>query len=62
MTVHVIDDAGKPVAGASVAIKMTRHAFAFGCVYNPSRIVGPKAADPVNQRYRDTFSSTSTSG
>jgi len=55
LTVRVVDAAGKPVAGATVAVRMTRHAFPFGCVYNPSRVTGSTAGEPDSQTYRDTF-------
>ncbi len=55
LTVRVVDAAGKPLAGATVAIRMTRHGFPFGSVYNPSRIVGSNASHPDSQIYRDKY-------
>jgi GH35 family endo-1,4-beta-xylanase len=50
LTLHVTDAAGKPVAGADVRVRMTRHAFGFGSAVTAEMILrdGPDA-----QRYRD---------
>lgn len=55
LVVHVVDADGRPLAGAQVSVRMRRHAFGFGCVYNPSRIVGGKAAEPDSAIYREKF-------
>ena len=55
LTVRVTDAAGRPVAGAAVKVKQRRHAFAFGSVYHPMRIVGPDRDSTDNKTYRDRY-------
>lgn len=49
LRVAVVDQAGRPVSGASVQVRMQRHAFAFGTAVNAGRIMGSK---PDDERYR----------
>ncbi len=60
-TVRVTDAGGKPVAGATVHVQMTRHAFGFGCAVTAFRVADRK--DPANEAYRkkilDLFNSGS---
>ncbi len=51
LSINVVDSAGKPVPDASVSIKMTRHAFAFGSAIAATDLLG---ITPDDQRYRDT--------
>ncbi len=53
LVISVVDRSGKPVAGATVHVRMTRHAFAFGSCYSPRRILDN--ASPDNEKYRKTF-------
>lgn len=55
LRVRVVDAAGNPVANADVAVRMTRHAFPFGGVYNPARITGSRHDQPVSETYRQVF-------
>lgn len=55
LTIQVVDAQGRPVNGAEVSVEMTRHAFGFGCVYNPRRIAGQRANDPESIEYRKRF-------
>ena len=55
LTVHVIDAAGKPVAGVTVTIEQQRHAFPFGCVYSPNLIVGPESETPFAKEYQKRY-------
>jgi GH35 family endo-1,4-beta-xylanase len=50
--VAVVDEQGRPVPGAVVAIEQTRHAFLFGC----NIFLWGKAGSPADeQTYRDRF-------
>ncbi len=40
LTVKVLDDRGRPVAGAKVAVRMTKHRFGFGSALNLQLIAG----------------------
>ena len=51
LTVRVTDSNGKPVSGATIQIRMLRHAFAFGCVYNDSRFPGQSPDDLAYQKH-----------
>ena len=54
--VRVVDAAGKPVSGASVAIEQTRHDFLFGCnIYKFGRYDTPEKNDAYAQRFADLF-------
>ncbi len=54
LSVLVQDSSGKPVPGASVKIKMLRHAFGFGSAVNAHFLHwGPESPD--RERYRSTF-------
>src|SRR5690554_6293390 len=55
LVVQVVDAQGQPVRGAQVRVQMQRHAFSFGCVYNPRRIAGAAADDPESAIYRRKF-------
>ena len=46
LTVRVTDAAGRPVKGAEVAVKMTRHAFPFGSAISSTYIQFSKERDP----------------
>ena len=55
LTVEVVDASGRPVPDAAVHVWMTRHAFAFGSVYNANLVAGPDAAKPAAAAYRKKF-------
>jgi GH35 family endo-1,4-beta-xylanase len=55
LTVEVIDQDGVPVDGASVHIRMQRHAFPFGSVYKTRWFHGPAAGTGTAGKYRQTF-------
>lgn len=55
LSIEVVDASGQPVQGAQVSVRMRRHAFEFGCVYNVSRIVGGAASQPDSRIYREKF-------
>lgn len=44
---RVLDAAGKPVAGAQVRVRMTRHAFPFGTAAVGARIMGTRPEDEI---------------
>ncbi|MCX6997593.1 MAG: endo-1,4-beta-xylanase [Kiritimatiellaeota bacterium] len=48
--VRVVDAAGKPVAGAQIAVIQTAHEFLFGC-----NIYEFKSGDPYRQRFAELF-------
>jgi len=48
--VRVVDEAGKPVEGAQVRVRMTRHAFQFGCAVDAWELVNE--ADPGTAQYQ----------
>lgn len=52
LTIKVVDASGQPVSGATVEMKMTRHAFVFGSCYSPDRILG---TTPEDEKYRAIF-------
>jgi GH35 family endo-1,4-beta-xylanase len=54
LRISVTDAAGRPVAGASVTVRMTRHAFPFGAVFHPDVLDHPRFA-PFRDRYLETF-------
>jgi GH35 family endo-1,4-beta-xylanase len=45
LTVTVVDAAGKPVPNATVKVRMTKHAFAFGSAVQARRVAGESAED-----------------
>ena len=56
LNVAVVDAAGQPVADAQVAVKMKRHAFVFGSVYNPTKILDTgEAAEKYKQVFLENF-------
>ena len=55
LIVEVVDAAGRPVPGADVHVRMTRHAFAFGSVYTTNLVAGPDAGTPAAAVYREKF-------
>jgi GH35 family endo-1,4-beta-xylanase len=55
LTVRVTDADGKPVAGASVQIRMLRQGFPFGCDYNDDCFDATQSNSSDNQAYRDHF-------
>jgi endo-1,4-beta-xylanase len=50
LSINVVDSNGKPVPDATVSIKMTRHAFAFGSAIAAKDLMG---ITPDDQHYRD---------
>ena len=54
LTVQVTDARGQPIPDAAVAVKMTRHAFAFGSCVNAGALF-PDAETPDTPRYRETI-------
>ncbi|HEV7300348.1 MAG TPA: endo-1,4-beta-xylanase [Tepidisphaeraceae bacterium] len=52
LTVTVVDAAGKPVPDATVAVRMTKHAFPFGSAVQARRIAGDS---PEDARYRQAI-------
>lgn len=55
LAIKLVDLSGKPVENASVHVQMTRHAFAFGSVYNTRWFHGSKADTADGEKYRQTF-------
>jgi len=55
LIVHVVDATGQPVGGATVVVEMRRHAFPFGCAYDPNAIVGPGAQTAQCRGYAEHF-------
>ncbi|MBC8041363.1 MAG: endo-1,4-beta-xylanase [Opitutaceae bacterium] len=53
LALRVVDAAGQPVSDASVAVRMKRHAFAWGTAIDARRLVTGDSADTV--RYRETI-------
>jgi endo-1,4-beta-xylanase len=49
LTVHIVDAAGIPVAGAKVVVRMKRHAFGWGSAVDATTLLGE---GPDNDRYR----------
>jgi endo-1,4-beta-xylanase len=49
LTVHVVDSGGKPVSGATVTIRMKRHAFGWGSAVDARTLLGE---GPDSDRYR----------
>jgi GH35 family endo-1,4-beta-xylanase len=49
LTVRVVDAAGKPVKGATVAVRMKRHAFPFGSAVAAEQLL---AQGPDGEKYR----------
>lgn len=55
MQIQVVDLLGKPVVGAKVHVQMTRHAFAFGSVYNTRWFDGKHSKTADGAKYRQMF-------
>lgn len=54
--VRVVDAAGKPVAGAAVAIEQASHDFLFGCnIYKFGRYDTPERNEAYARRFRELF-------
>lgn len=53
MRVEVTDASGKPVADATVEVKMARHAFPFGTAVHGDWVTGKYASEPDAAVYRD---------
>lgn len=53
LTITVTDAAGKPVAGAEVSVRMTRHAFGFGSAVAADALLG-EGADKAKYREQVT--------
>ena len=51
-TVEVVDASGKPVSGAQIAVRQTRHEFLFGC---NAFVLGQLQGAEMNQRYENAF-------
>ncbi|HRT10855.1 MAG TPA: endo-1,4-beta-xylanase [Candidatus Paceibacterota bacterium] len=49
---EVVDAAGKPVAGAQVALRQTTHEFLFGC---NGFVLGQLGSEALNRRYEERF-------
>ena len=55
-TVRVLDAAGRPVAGANVSVRQTRHEFLFGCnIYRFDRYKTPARNEAYKKRFADLF-------
>ncbi|MHC5040693.1 MAG: endo-1,4-beta-xylanase [Planctomycetota bacterium] len=54
LALRVVDGSGAPVGGASVHVKMVRHAFPFGCAVS-SGFVGERWREEDRGRYRRWF-------
>jgi len=52
VTITVVDASGRPVPGAKVGLKQTRHAFLFGC---DAFVVGQLKGEGANERYDEAF-------
>ena len=52
VVLDVVDSSGKPVAGANVDVKQTRHEFLFGC---NAFVLGQLASPELNARYEEAF-------
>lgn len=52
VTLRVVDAAGKPVAGASLALRQTSHDFLFGC---NAFVLGQLGTPERNRRYEELF-------
>ncbi|MDH7570860.1 MAG: endo-1,4-beta-xylanase [Armatimonadota bacterium] len=50
LRVTVVDAAGRPVRGAEVSVRMTRHAYAFGSAVAADALL---AQNPDSEKYRD---------
>ncbi|MFG0247861.1 MAG: endo-1,4-beta-xylanase, partial [Phycisphaeraceae bacterium JB051] len=55
LELQIVDLNGQPVDDATVHVQMTRHAFAFGSVYNTRWFDGNNAQTQDAARYRQTF-------
>ncbi|MDZ7615693.1 MAG: endo-1,4-beta-xylanase [Patescibacteria group bacterium] len=59
LEIHVVDKLGQPLADAEVHVAMKRHAFRFGCTFNPqiysleSRM--PRDVETYQRRFREYF-------
>jgi len=59
--IEVRDNAGRPVADASVAVAQTRHDFLFGCnIYMFDRFQADKDNDEYKRRFADLFNYATT--
>jgi len=55
-TILVLDELGKPVPGATVEIRQTRHAFLFGCnIYMWRRFSDPRQNEIYEKRFAEIF-------
>jgi len=52
VTLRVVDAAGRPVAGASLALRQTAHEFLFGC---NAFVLGQLGTPERNRQYEETF-------
>jgi GH35 family endo-1,4-beta-xylanase len=52
VTLRVVDAAGKPVAGAAVAVRQKTHDFLFGC---NAFVLGQLGSDERNRQYEELF-------
>ncbi|HSW44230.1 MAG TPA: endo-1,4-beta-xylanase [Phycisphaerae bacterium] len=53
---RVVDSEGKPIAGATVAIRQTRHAFLFGCnIFMWGQCKTPEQTAAYQKRFADVF-------
>ena len=55
LSVQVVDSNGRPVADVVVHARMTRHAFAFGSVYNANLVAGSLSHTADAAVYRNKF-------
>jgi GH35 family endo-1,4-beta-xylanase len=55
LTVHVVDPAGKPVPGATVNMKLKRHAFGFGSCVTADQITGARPEDIKAREIIETY-------
>jgi endo-1,4-beta-xylanase len=60
LTVTVKDSAGKPVAGAAVAIDMTRHAYGFGSFLEPPVLQNTEDGKIYRQWFEKIFNKATT--
>ncbi|MGN6507609.1 MAG: endo-1,4-beta-xylanase [Tepidisphaeraceae bacterium] len=55
LTLQVVDAAGRPVPDAAVHVRMTRHSFAFGSVYDANLVAGSESASRAAAVYRRKY-------
>jgi endo-1,4-beta-xylanase len=53
LNVRAVDATGQPIEGATVEVRMRRHAFSFGTAIDAAFVAGPDTPD--NLRYRETL-------